>query len=134
MRRMLNQVGLPPALAWSAKYHASHTRAASSPRIHLGPEFHDDASFWRLLVEGGLGSPAGRLSAPLYRSVLQPTTFTLRSDASGDAMGGFVLGPEPGFRVWWSFEFDDNVRARLRATVRDWNVLSINVLELWVWL
>ena len=40
VRRMLNQVGLPPARAWSAKYHASHTRAASSSRIYLGPEFH----------------------------------------------------------------------------------------------
>ena len=27
VRRMINQVGLPPARAWSAKYHASHTRA-----------------------------------------------------------------------------------------------------------
>ena len=45
VRRMLNQVDLPPARAWSTKYHASHTRAASSPRIHLGPEFHADASF-----------------------------------------------------------------------------------------
>ena len=96
MRRMLNQVGLPPARAWSAKYHASHTRAASSPRIHLGPEFHADASFWRLLVEGGLGSPAGRLSVPLYRSFLHPPTFTLWSDASGDAMGGYFFGP----RAW----------------------------------
>ena len=32
--------------------------------------------------------------------------------------------------MWWRFEFDDDVRARLRATVRDWNDLSINVLEL----
>ena len=130
VRRMLNLVGLPPARAWSAKYHASHTRAASSPRIHLGPEFHADASFWRLLVEGGLGSPAGRLSAPLYRSFMQPPTFTLWSDASGDAMGGYFLGPGPGSSVWWRFEFGDDVRARLRATVKDWNDLSINVLEL----
>ena len=130
MQRMLNQAGLPPVRAWSAKYHALHTRAASSPRIRLGPELHADASFWRLLVTGGLGSPAGRLSAPLYRSFLQPPTFTLWSDASGDVMGGYVLGPEPGSGVWWRFEFDDDVRARLRATVWDWNDLSINVLEL----
>ena len=98
--------------------------AASSPRIHLSPEFHADASFWRLLVKGGLGSPAGRLSAPLYRSFMQPPTFTLWSDASGDAMGGYFLGPGPGSGVWWRFEFGDDVRARL------WNHLSINVLEL----
>ena len=40
------------------------------------------------------------------------------------------MGPEPGSVVWWRFEFDDDVRARLRATVRDWNDLSIDVLEL----
>ena len=32
--------------------------------------------------------------------------------------------------MWWRFEFVDDVRARLRATVRDWTDLSINVLEL----
>ena len=101
VRRMLNQVGLHPARTWSANHHAPHTRAASSPRIRLGPEFHADVSFWRLLVTGGLGSPAGRLSTPLYRSFLQPPTFTLWSDASGDAMGGYVSGPEPGSGVWW---------------------------------
>ena len=40
------------------------------------------------------------------------------------------MGPEPGSGVWWYFEFDDDVRARLRATVRDRNDLSINVLKL----
>ena len=30
----------------------------------------------------------------------------------------------------WRFEFDDDVHARLRATARDWNDLSISVLEL----
>ena len=130
VRRMLIQVGLPPVRAWSATNHASHTRAASSPRIHLGPEFHADASFGRLLVAGGLGSPAGRLSTPLYRSFLQPPTFTFEVRRLGRCHGGYFLGPEPGSGVWWRFEFDDDVRARLRATVGDWNDLSINVLEL----
>ena len=96
----------------------------------MGPEFHADASFWRLLVEGGLGSPTGRLSAPLYRSFLQPPTFTFEVRRLGRCHGGYFLGPEPGSGVWWRFEFDDDVRARLRATVGDWNDLSINVLEL----
>ena len=103
MRCMLNQVGLPPARASSAKYHASHTRAASSPRIHLGPEFHADASFSRLLVNGRLVPPAGRLSAPLYRSFLQPPTFTMRSDASGNAMGGLFFGPRARVRRVMAF-------------------------------
>ena len=103
VRRMLNQVGLPPVCAWSAKCHAPHTRAASTPRIRLGPVLHADASFWRLLVTGGLGSPAGRLSAPLYRSFWQPPTFTLWSDASGDAMGGYVFGPRARVRCVVAF-------------------------------
>ena len=44
--------------------------------------------------------------------------------------GDMFLGPKPGSGVCWRFEFDDDVLARLRATVRDWNDLSINVLEL----
>ena len=95
---MPNQVGLPPVRTWSVKYHASHTRAASSPGIRLGPEFHADVSFWRLLVTGGLGSQAGRRSAPLYRIFSQPPTFTLWSDASGDPMGGYFFGPRARVR------------------------------------
>ena len=98
VRRMLNQVGLSPVRAWSTRFYASHTRAASSPRIYLGPEFHADVSFWRLLVQRKLGSPAGRLSAPLHRSYMQPPTFTLWSDASGDAMGGYLFGPRARVR------------------------------------
>ena len=30
----------------------------------------------------------------------------------------------------WSFDLDDDVRERLRATIRDWKDRSINVLEL----
>ena len=62
----------------------------------MSPEFHADVSFWRLLVTGGLGSPAGRLSAPLYSGFMQPPTFTLWSDASGYAMGGHHFG----LRAW----------------------------------
>ena len=103
VRRMLNQVGLPPVRTWSAKYHASHTRAASSLRIHLGPEFHVDSSFFHLLVAGGLRSPAGRLSAPLYPSFLQPPTFSLWSDSSGDAMGVYCFGTRARVRCVVAF-------------------------------
>ena len=40
------------------------------------------------------------------------------------------MGPEPGPACGGFFEFDDDARARLRATVMDWNDMSINVLEL----
>ena len=43
---------------------------------------------------------------------------------------GDFLGPDPASGVWWRFEFDNDVSARQNATVRDWNDLSINVLEL----
>lgn len=109
---------------------ASHSRAAPYPRIRLGPEFHADVSFWCLLVAGGLGSPAGCFPAPLYRSYMQPPAFTLWSDASGDPMWGYFLGPEPGSDVWWRVEFGADVRTRLRTTVKGWNDLSFNGLEL----
>ena len=127
VRRMLNKVRLPPARAWSAKYHASHTRAASSPRIHLGPGFHANASFWRLLVEGGLG--LRRVASPPLCTVVTCNRPRLPCGRTPRAMpwGELFWGPEPGSGVWWRFEFDDDVRARLRATVRDWNGLSIYV-------
>ena len=107
---MLNNLGLPPVRAWGAQCHVPQTRTASSRRIRLGPEFHVDMSFWRLLVTEGLGSPAGRLSAPLYRSYMQPLAYTLWSDASSDSMGGYYLGPESGFGMWWRFGFDEDAR------------------------
>ena len=67
IRRMLSHLGFPPVRAWSAEFHVSRTRT-SSPRIRLGPAFHADVSFWRLLVAGGLGSPGGCFSGPLCRS------------------------------------------------------------------
>ena len=36
------------------------------------------------------------------------------------------MGPEPGLGVWWRFDFDEDVRARLQTTVRGWD----DVLEL----
>ena len=88
IRHMLTTVSLRFVHAWGAKFHVAHTSAASSPRIRLGPEFHADVFILRLFVEGGLGSPACRFFATLYRSYTQPPAFFLRSDASGDAMGG----------------------------------------------
>ena len=32
--------------------------------------------------------------------------------------------------MWWRFDFDDDVRTRLREQVRGWDDLSINVSEL----
>ena len=120
VRRLPPNVGLCPVRAWDAKFYLAHTSAASSPCIRLGSEIHADVPVWRLFVAGGLASPAGRFSAPLYRSYMHPPAFSLWLHASGDAVGGyFVLGPEPGLGVWWCSDFDDDVRERLRASIRD---------------
>ena len=50
---------------------------------------------------------------------MEPPAFTLWLDASGQAMDEFSLETKRGFGVWWRFELDDDVRARLRVTVRD---------------
>ena len=126
----LFDVGLRPVRACGTKFLVVHTSTASSPRIQLGPEFLTEVSFLRLLVAGGSGSLTGHFSAPLYYSYMPLPAFTMWSDASGDAMAGSFLGPEPGLGVWWRLYFDDEVRERLRATIRDWNDLSIDVFEL----
>ena len=41
-------------------------------------------------------------------------------------MGGYLLGSESGFRVWWRFDPIDNVRGRLRLHVYGGKDLSIN--------
>ena len=79
--------------------------------VRLGPEFHDDISFWRMVVQRALG----RLSAPLLSLYLQPHVRTQGSDASGDAMGGYGLES----RCWWRYDFDENVRGpRASSSVR----------------
>ena len=46
-------------------------------------------------------------------------------------MGGYVLGSESEFRVWWRFDPIDNVRGRFRLHVSGGKDLSIdNVVEL----
>ena len=50
---------------------------------------------------------------------MEPPAFTLWLDASGQAMDDFNLETKRGLGVWWRFEVDDDVRARLRVTVRD---------------
>ena len=66
------------------------------------------------------------LSAPLLSLYLQPHIRTLWSDASGDAMGGYC--PESGCS--WRYDFDENVRTRVRPKAFGRDDLSINLLEL----
>lgn len=124
VRRMLNQLGLAPVE--SKKFKSE----LASRQVRLGAEFHADVAFWRLLVDGGLGSPIGKLTAPLIWSFSQPPACTLWSDASGDAMGGWFLRTGDSEGVWWRFDFSVEVRARFRTRVCGRDDLSINVLEL----
>ena len=131
--RMLNQLGLPPSQRWQHKWRskvaASRGVQASARRrggIWLGPEFHADVEFWRLIVAWGMRSSAGTLEAPLYSLYPQRPLCTLWSDASGDALGRYCL--ESG--LWWRLDLDANVRARLRSCKKYRDDLSMNLLEL----
>ena len=120
VRRMLNQLGLPPV----------QVTAQGATRKRIGPEFHADMRFWRLLVDGGLGSPSRLLTAPLVCFFDQPYSCLLWSDASGDAMGGYFLHAEFRSGVWWRFDFSPEVRERFRQQAQGRDDLSINMLEL----
>ena len=131
--RMLNQLGLPPYQRWQdkcqSKLAASRGARASAGgrgRIWLGPEFHADVEFWRLIVTWGMRSSAGTLEATLYSLYPQRPSHTLWSGASGDALGRYCL--ESG--LWWRLDLDANVRARLRSCNKHQDDLSINLLEL----
>ena len=96
MRRMLNQLSTPPVPTGAEEPWGS--RGRSRGRIRLEREFHDDLSFWCLMVDTAVGpGGSGTLGAPLLNLYLQPHSRTLMSDASGGAMvggchGRFLLG------------------------------------------
>ena len=120
LRRMLNTVGLPPKPVWGR----------SKPIIRLGPEFHADVQFWKMLLSGGAQSRV-HFTIPLYRFVPQPPAYLLWSDACGSAFGGYFCIPEKEEGVWARYDLTPAERARFqqeRAESHD--DLSINVLEL----
>ena len=101
VRRIINQLRMSPVRPWNERFGVSGVgkgRRKLRACVRLGPEFHDDISFWRMVVQRALGPEGGgRLSAPLLSLCLQPQVRTLWSDASRDAMGGYCL--ESG--CWW---------------------------------
>ena len=130
VRCIINQLGMSPVRPWDERLEVSGLgkgRCKLRACVRLGPEFHDDISFWRMVVQRALGPEGrGRLSAPLLSLYLQPHVRTLWSDASEDVMEGYCL--ESG--CWWRYDFDENVRARVRPKVFGRDDLSINLLEL----
>ena len=126
VRRMLNQLGLPPVKRWQEKLGGSSPRSRRGGRLALGPEFHADVRFWRLMTSEEFARLGSHLSSPLHMFFLQRRSCTLVSDASGTAVGGYCL--ETG--AWWRFDLDRNAKYRLSEHVQGHNDLSTNVLEL----
>ena len=130
VRRIINQLRMSPVRPWDERFGVSGVgkgRCKLRACVRLGPEFHDDISFCRMVVQRAVGPEGGgRLSAPLLSLYLQPHVRTLWSDTSGDAMEGYCL--KSG--CWWRYDFDENVRVRVRPKVFGRDDLSINLLEL----
>ena len=128
--RIINQLGMSPVRPWDERFGVSGAgKGCRKLRacVRLGPEFHDDISSWRMVVQRALRPVGGgRLSATLLSLCLHPHVRTLWFDASGEAMGGYCL--ESG--CWWRYGFDENVRSRVRPKVFGRDDLSINLLEL----
>ena len=130
VRRIINQLGMSPVRSWDERFGVSGVgkrRRKLRACVRLDPEFHDDISFWRMVVQRALRPEGGgRLSAPFLSLYFRPHVRTLWSDASGDAMGGYCL--ESG--CWCRYDFDENVQTRVRPNVFGRDDLSINLLEL----
>ena len=124
--RIINQLEMSPVRPWDERFGVADVgkgRRKLRACVRLGPEFHDGISFWRVVVQRALGPEGGRLSAPLLSLYLQPQVRTL---SRGDAMGRYCL--ESG--CWWPYDFDENLRARVRPKVFGRDDLSINLMEL----
>ena len=117
---------IPESSRSSRCLQASASLASDHFGLWLGPEFHADVEFWPLTVAWGMWSSVGTLEAPLYSLYPQRPSYTLWSDASGDALRGYCL--ESG--LWWRLDLDANVRARLRSCNKHRNDLSIKLLAM----
>ena len=118
LRRMLNTVGLPPKPVWGR----------SKPTIRLGPEFHADVHFWKMLLSGGAQSRV-RFTIPLYRFVPQTPALCGLMHVVGHSEGIFASRRQR--KVSWArYDLTPAERAGFqqeRAESHD--DLSSNVLE-----
>ena len=106
VRRMLNQLGLPPVKRWQEKLGGRSPRSRRGGRLALDPEFHADIGFWRLMMSEEFTRLGSHLSSPLHTCFLRRRSRTLVSDASVTAVGRYCL--ETG--AWWRFDLDRNAK------------------------
>ena len=125
VQKLLAYANMPLSLA--AVFFTSSER--SRWLIPLGSEFHDDLEVWRWIVEEGMGTSEGGLSAPMCRLVARPPCHHLISDAFTHAVGGFCL--ETG--QYWRYNLSEKTLARFRGSIKhlqSQDSSSINTIEL----
>ena len=62
VRRIINQLGMSPVRPWDERFGVSGAgkgRRKLRACVRLGPEFHDDISFWRMVVQRALRPKGG---------------------------------------------------------------------------
>jgi len=55
LRRILNYLGLPPLKSMTVRGDVENQSRQRRKMITLGPEFHDDLAFWRLILDMNTG-------------------------------------------------------------------------------
>ena len=121
---------MSPVRPWGERFGLSGAgkgRRKLRACVRLGPEFHDDISFWRMVVQRALRPEGGgQAVCPTPQFVFATACSHAVERCEREAMGGYCL--ESG--CWWRYDFDDNVRSRVRPKVFGRDDLSINLLEL----
>ena len=130
VRRSAKQVGMSSVRPWDERFRVSGVgkgRCKLRACVRLGPEFHDDISFWRMVVQRVLGPEGGgQAVCPTLQFVFATACSHAVERCERRCDGGYCLGSG----CWSRYDFDENVRARVRPQVFGRDDLSINLLEL----
>ena len=114
VRRIINQLGMSPVRPWDERFGVSGVckgRRKLRACVRLGPEFLDDISFWRMVVQRALGPEGGgQAVCPTSQFVFTTACSHAVERCERRCDGGYCL--ESGW--WCRYDFDENVRARVR--------------------
>ena len=123
LSRLLSAANMPESAMFASGI------AQPNKHVPLSPMFHDELEFWRWFVDKGLVGRGGGLCLPMYNIVVRPPVFSVFSDASGKAVGGY--SPQTGqyFRYELSYEEQSRFVGSSKHVVGV-NDVSINVMEL----